>query len=139
MKELIGAFIAGKELSNSEVWKKRQVAISLIMSIVAFVLYAVKFLGYNFEISQEDQHAISEFFYVVVAMFGLFGAGATVATTKRIGVQSKTNPTGTRGDDGYSDNSASGRTTGEQQVSVDASRYSRDEARVSYLDENQRG
>ena len=138
MKELLGAFIAGRKLSDSETWKKRQLAVSLIMSVLAFVLYAVKLAGYSIDLSEEDRHAISEVFYIIVGMFGLFGAGATVATTTSIGLQDKSNSARAGGDVGGRDSVLTGTTAEFESLPMAASDDTSNDAGLSYLD-NQRG
>ena len=81
--DFIQAFKAGKELANAETWKRRQVLVNSVAALGMAALSIAAAFGYRINLDADGVQAIAA---AVAAIVGLFNAGATVATTTRIGL-----------------------------------------------------
>jgi hypothetical protein len=75
------ALRAGEELSKSETWKNRQVAINSILSLIGVI---VLFVPEELQISGEAAESIAG---GIVTVGGLVNAYLTTATSKKVGVK----------------------------------------------------
>lgn len=106
LTELINAFRAGAELANAEVWKKRQVLVNALVAFLSAALAVAAAAGYTINLDDDGVRAIAG---ALAALVGLFNAGATVATTTRIGLPSRRDAVGADGADRVGDGADQGR------------------------------
>ena len=77
---------AGVELSNAEVWKKRQVLVNALAALLGALAALAAAFGHPLAI---DQDGISALAAGIAAAVGVFNGWATVATTTRIGLPAR--------------------------------------------------
>ena len=90
---------AGVELSNAEVWKKRQVLVNALAAFLGALVALAAAFGHPLDIDAEGVNAIAG---AVAAVVGLFNGWVTVASTRRIGLPPRNDP-GAPGDHPRSD------------------------------------
>jgi len=83
---------AGVELSNAEVWKKRQVLVNALAALLAALAGLASAFGHPLAIDQDGIGALAA---GIAAAVGVFNGWATVATTQRIGLPSGRDDSGT--------------------------------------------
>lgn len=85
-KELFSVFQAGKELTKATTWKKAQVRVSLLVSVISVGIWVASLFGYNLELTVEE---ITQIAIAIGVVGGLLNGGTTVATTTRLGVPAR--------------------------------------------------
>lgn len=84
LKAFYAVFEAGKSVANPAAWKMGQVTGGIVAAFLGACLVAAKVMGYDIPLDNESLVQIGG---AIVAVFGLFNAGTTVATTKTLGVR----------------------------------------------------
>jgi hypothetical protein len=87
LKAFYGVFQSGKMVANPLAWKKGQMTGGLVAAFIGALITVAKVFDYDIHLDDEQ---IVQIGGAIVAIFGLFNAGATVATTDKFGLQ----PTG---------------------------------------------
>lgn len=93
MIDLFRALQAGKELANAETWKRAQVWTANLTILLGAGVSIASAMGYPIPLTPDQ---ITTLVSAVAVLVGLFNAYTTVATTSRIGLQSRseTDPSG---------------------------------------------
>jgi hypothetical protein len=90
MFDKIGAaftvFQKGQIVANPAAWKAGQVGANVLLGFLAALVTLAKTFGYDIHISDQDLVHIAG---AVAAIYGLFNAGVTVASSDKIGLQAK--------------------------------------------------
>ncbi len=89
LKAFYSVFESGKMVANPVAWKKGQMTGGLVAALLGSLITLAKVFGYDIHLNDEQLVQIGG---AIVAVFGLFNAGATVATTTKIGMQSAGQP-----------------------------------------------
>jgi hypothetical protein len=105
--DLFRALQAGKELSNAETWKRVQLWSSNLTILLGAGVSIAAALGHPIPITPEQ---INTLISAIIVVVGVFNSYAIVATTKRIGVSTPTDPvnSGIVNTSGYSSTEGSG-------------------------------
>ena len=86
LKSLYDVFRAGQAVADPLAWKKGQMTGGLIAGFLGACIATAKAFGYDIPLSDSDLLQIGG---AVIAVFGLFNAGATVASTDKFGLPAK--------------------------------------------------
>lgn len=97
LKEFFDVLRSGRELTNAETWKRRQVAINSLVVLITAGLAIAGSYGHEFPL---DERQIADLATGIYGLVGVFNALATLATTSRIGLPSKPGDQPAGGDDG---------------------------------------
>lgn len=84
ISEAVRALQAGEELKNSSSWKNLQATTGAIVAIAGAALMVLKWVGVDINASPEQITAIAG---GVAGVLGVFNTYATLATSKKVGVQ----------------------------------------------------
>ena len=84
-------FTAGQMVANPVAWKHGQITGGLVAGFLGACIATAKVLGYEIPLSDDQLLQIGG---AVVALFGLFNAGATVASTDKLGLSPRPEPVG---------------------------------------------
>lgn len=82
-------FRVGKIAANPEAWKKGQITVGILVSILTAALAVAKGYGYDLPMSNEDLVTVASFILFVI---GLFDITATTVSTKKVGLPAKDEP-----------------------------------------------
>lgn len=88
------ALRAGWILKNPESWKNRTVVVNALVSLIGLALAVASEAGYAISLSDDVVAAIA------LAVWGMFNAWSTVATTTKIGLRAGGTDTGDNGASG---------------------------------------
>lgn len=91
---LFTALRQGYILKNAESWKNRTVAVNALVALITVALAVAGEFGYALKL---DDEIVSS---AAVAVWGLFNAWSTVATTAKIGLRTKDESGGLDGESG---------------------------------------
>lgn len=83
LRAFYSVFQAGKVVANPAAWKRGQMTGGLVAGLLGALIAFAKVFGYDIPLSDEQLLQIGG---AAVAVFGLFNAGATVATTDKLGL-----------------------------------------------------
>lgn len=92
LKAFYNVFRAGESVANPEAWKKGQITGGILATFLGAVVAAAKVFGYDLPLTDEQLAQIGG---AVLAVFGLFNAGSTAASSDKVGIlPKKDDPTG---------------------------------------------
>ena len=86
IQDFFRVFRLGYELTNAELWKRRQVLVNTLAAFIGAAVAVAAAFGYPINLDSDGVNAIAG---AIAALVGLFNAGATVATTTRIGLPNR--------------------------------------------------
>lgn len=86
LTELIKALQAGQELKNSANWKNFQMMTSALAAVGGFGLTIAHYCGLDLEVNNDQILSIAG---GVATILGLCNAGITAATSKKVGLPSR--------------------------------------------------
>lgn len=83
IKALYRVFTIGQSVANPQAWKKGQITAAMLASIMGAALTIAKTFGVELPLSDADLLQLGG---AVIAVYGVFGAGATVASSDKVGL-----------------------------------------------------
>lgn len=89
VSQMTEVFEAGKKVANPEFWKQRTVDVNVLLVLLSGIIGVLNMFDCSFcnlELTPEQLLGITTGITTIV---GIFNAGATVATTDKIGIKKK--------------------------------------------------
>jgi len=93
---LLHAFRKGSIVANPEAWKKGQITVSLLSGAIIAVLYALQVYGVSIPAIFLLQANIDSIATILLLINSLLNPIASIVSTEKIGMRSKSGGTGTR-------------------------------------------
>jgi hypothetical protein len=83
-KAFFTLFQQGKELTDSKVWKDRQIVGNTLVGVLGAIAVIAKGFGYDFHI---DEQTIQAAAMGIAALYGIGNSILTVITSKKVGLK----------------------------------------------------
>jgi predicted lipid-binding transport protein (Tim44 family) len=95
LKDLYAVFRTGEMVANPTAWKKGQMTGGLVAGLLGALVALAKAFGHEIPLTDEQLLQIGG---AVVAIFGVFNAGATVVSTDKLGLSTRCDNAAATGD-----------------------------------------